>query len=146
MKKILVLLAMLAVMSPALAAEKYASVDLDKVLRSYTTTARINADLQKEEADIRVFVLDAQKRVVSAKTDAEKKSLEDRFNKELQVKVDALQKKKVDALRAIEADVKAAIDKVGKSGAYSLILTSNNTLYGTVDISDQIIKILNTAK
>ena len=146
MKKILVLLAMLAVMSPALAAEKYASVELDKVLRSYTTTARINADLQKEEADIRVFVLDAQKRVVSAKTDAEKKSLEDRFNKELQVKVDALQKKKVDALRAIEADVKAAIDKVGKSGAYSLILTSNNTLYGTVDISDQIIKILNTAK
>ncbi len=146
MKKILVLLAMFTMMAPAFAAEKYASVDLDKVLRSYTTTAKINADLQKEEADIRVFVLDAQKRVVSAKTDAEKKSLEDKYNKELQVKVDALQKKKVDALRTIEADVKAAIDKVGKSGAYSLILTNNNALYGTVDISDQIIKVLNAAK
>lgn len=144
MKKILVLLAMFTMMTPAFAAEKYASVDLDKVLRSYTTTARINADLQREESAIRVFVLDAQKKVVSAKTDAEKKSLEERFNKELQTKVDTLQKKKVDALRAIEADVKAAINKVGQSGSYTLILTSNNTLYGTVDISDQIIKILNT--
>lgn len=144
MKKLLVVLGMLSLMTPAFAADKYASVDLDKVLRGYTKTAAVNANFQKEESDIRVFVLDAQKRVVSAKTDAEKKSLEEKANKELQAKVDVLQKKKLEALKGIETDIKAQIDRIGKASSYALIMTSNNALYGTVDISDEIIKSLNS--
>ena len=146
MKKFLVILGLLAVSAPVFAADKYASVDLDKVLRSYKETADATAQFQKEEADIRIFVLDAQKKVVSAKTDAEKKLLEEKNNKELQSKVDALQAKKVEALKKIDAAVKAQIDKIGKTGTYALILPANNTLYGTVDITDQIIKGLNAAK
>lgn len=145
MKKLLVVLGMLSLMTPAFAADKYASVDLDKVLRGYAKTAAVNANFQKEESDIRVFVLDAQKRVVSAKTDAEKKSLEEKANKELQAKVDVLQKKKLEALKGIETDIKAQIDRIGKASSYALIMTSNNALYGTVDISDEIIKSLNSS-
>lgn len=145
MKKLLVILGLFAMTAPAFAADKYASVDLDKVLRGYTKTAAVNAQFQQEESDIRVFVLDAQKKVVSAKSDADKKALEEKYNKELQGKVDLLQKKKVEALRGIETDVKGQIDKIGNTGAYALILTSNNTLYGTVDISEQIIKALNSS-
>lgn len=146
MKKILVILGLLAVTAPVFAADKYASVDLDKVLRSSKETADATAQFQKEEADIRIFVLDAQKKVVSAKTDAERKLLEEKYNKELQGKVDALQAKKVEALKKIDAAVKAQIEKIGKTNTYALILPANNTLYGTVDITDQIIKGLNAGK
>ncbi len=147
MKKLLTLLALLAVSSPVFAADKYASVDIDKVLKGYKKTEAINKTFQQRDADVRVFIVDAQKKIVAATTDAERKKLEDKYAKELKAKMDKLQKDKLSALQGIENDVRKAIEAEGKKGVYALILTSNNTLYGAVDISDSIIKTLNaTAK
>ncbi len=143
MKKFFVLLALLAFSAPVFAADKYASVDLDKVLKGYKKTDVINKTFQKREADIRVFIVDAQKSVVGATTDAERKKLEDKYAKELKSKMDKLQKDKIAALQGLEKDVRKAIEIEGKKGVYALILTSNNALYGAVDISDSIIKNLN---
>ncbi len=145
MKKLFTLIALLALASPVFAADKYASVDLDKVLKGYKKTAVINKTFQQREADIRVFIVDAQKSVVAATTDAERKKLEDKYAKELKAKMDKLQNDKIAALKTLEKDVKKAIDTEGKKGVYALILTSNNTLYGAVDISDSIIKTLNAS-
>ena len=49
-------------------------------------------------------------------------------------------------LLSYRCEVKAAIDAEAKKGIYALILTSNNALYGTEDISDSIIKTLNAGK
>lgn len=143
MKKLFTLIALLALAAPVFAADKYASVDIDKVLKGYKKTTTINNTFQKQEADIRVFIVDAQKSVVGATTDADRKKLEDKYAKELKAKMDKLQKDKIAALQGLEKDVKRAIDIEGKKGVYALILTSNNTLYGAVDISDSIIKTLN---
>lgn len=145
MKKLFTLIALLALAAPVFAADKYASVDIDKVLKGYKKTEIINKDFQKKEADIRVFIVDAQKSVVAATTDADRKKLEEKYAKELKLRMDKLQKEKINALKGIEANVKKAIDAEGKKGVYALILTSNNALYGTVDISDSIIKTLNAA-
>lgn len=145
MKKIVLLLLMMLLATPAFAA-KYASVDIDKVLNGYSKTQNLNTNFQKQEADIRVYMLDAQKKVVSAKTDAERKALEDKYGKELQTKMEAIQKAKLNALKDLEVDVKAAIQSVGKSGNYDLILPVTSAFYGATDISDQVIKILNTTK
>ncbi len=145
MKKLLTLIALLALATPVLAADKYASVDIDKVLKGYKKTEAINKDFQKREADIRVFIVDAQKSVVAATTDADRKKLEEKYAKELKSKMDKLQQDKIKALQVIENNVKKAIQAEGQKGTYALILTSNNALYGTVDISDSIIKTLNAA-
>ena len=71
---------------------------------------------------------------------------EDKYAKELKSKMDALQKEKISALQGLEKDVKKAIDAEGKKGVYALILTSNNALYGTTDITNDIIKILNSGQ
>ncbi len=144
MKKLFTLLAVLALAAPVFAADKYASVDLDKVLKGYKKTATINKTFQKREADIRVFIVDAQKSVVAATTEADRKKLEEKYSKELKAKMDKLQKDKIAALQGLEKDVKKAIDAEGKKGVYALILTNNTTLYGAVDISDSIIKTLNS--
>ncbi len=144
MKKLLTLLALFALVSPVFAADKYASVDIDKVLKGYKKTETINKTFQKREADIRVFIVDAQKSVVAATTDADRKKLEDKYSKELKAKMEKLQKDKISALQGLEKDVRNAINAEGKKGTYALILTSNNALYGAVDISDSIIKTLNT--
>ena len=143
MKKLLTLLALFALVSPVFAADKYASVDIDKVLKGYKKTETINKTFQKREADIRVFIVDAQKSVVAATTDADRKKLEDKYSKELKAKMEKLQKDKISALQGLEKDVRNAINAEGKKGTYALILTSNNALYGAVDISDSIIKTLN---
>ena len=146
MKKLLSLLAVLTITTPVFAADKYASVDIDKVLKGYKKTEVINTTFQKREAEIRVFIVDAQKKVVGATTEADRKKLEDKYAGELKTKMEKLQKDKIAALQGLEKDVKAAIDAEGKKGVYALILTSNNALYGTVDISDSIIKTLNGGK
>lgn len=143
MKKLFTLIALLALAAPVFAADQYASVDIDKVLRAYKKTAVINDTFQKQEADIRVFIVDAQKSVVGATNEADRKKLEDKYGKELKAKMDKLQQDKIKALQGIEADVKKAIATEGKKGTYALILTSNNALYGAVDISDSIVKTLN---
>lgn len=146
MKKLLTLLAVLTIASPVFAADRYASVDIDKVLKGYKKTEVINTTFQKREADIRVFIVDAQKKVVGATTEAERKKLEDKYANELKAKMEKLQKDKIAALQGLEKDVKSAIDAEGKKGVYALILTSNNALYGAEDISDSIIKTLNSGK
>ncbi len=145
MKKLLTLVALLAVCSPVFAADKYASVDIDKVLKGYKKTETINKTFQQRDADVRVFIVEAQKKVVAATTDEERKKLEDKYAKEVKAKMDKLQKDKISALQGIENDVRKAIEAEGKKGVYALILTSNNTLYGAVDISDNIIKTLNAS-
>ena len=145
MKNLLTLIALLALATPVLAADKYASVDIDKVLKGYKKTEAINKDFQKREADIRVFIVDAKKSVVDDTTDADRKKLEEKYAKELKSKMDKLQQDKIKALQGIENNVKKAIQAEGQKGTYALILTSNNALYGTVDISDSIIKTLNAA-
>lgn len=146
MKKLLTLLTILTITAPVFAADRYASVDIDKVLKGYKKTEIINTTFQKREADIRVFIVDAQKKVVGATTEADRKKLEDKYANELKAKMEKLQKDKIAALQGIEKDVKAAIDAEGKKGIYALILTSNNALYGAEDISDSIIKTLNAGK
>lgn len=143
MKKLLTLFAIIALSAPVFATDKYASVDIDKVLKGYKKTDAINKTFQKREADIRVFIVDAQKNVVAATTEADRKKLEEKYSKELKAKMDKLQKDKIAALQGLEKDVKKAIDAEGKKGVYALILTNNTTLYGAVDISDSIIKTLN---
>jgi len=144
MKKILSLLALFAITAPAFAVDKYASVDIDRVLKGYKKTEVINNTFQKREADLRVFIVDAQKKVVGATTEAERKKLEDKYAAELKTKMDKLQNDKIAALQGLEKDVKAAIDAEGKKGTYALILTSTNALYGAVDITDSIVKTLNS--
>lgn len=144
MKKLLTFLAILSITTPVFAADKYASVDIDRVLKGYKKTEVINTTFQKREADLRVFIVDAQKKVVGATTEAERKKLEDKYAAELKTKMDKLQNDKIAALQGLEKDVKAAIDAEGKKGIYALILTSNNALYGTIDITDSIVKTLNS--
>lgn len=146
MKKLLALLLLTTFVSPAFAADKYASVDINKVLKGYKKTEILNNNIQKQEAAIRVFVVDAQKNIVGATNDADRKKLEDKYAKELKTKMDKLQKDKLAALESLEKDVKAAIETEGKKGEYALILTNTNTLYGTVDITDSIINSLNAKK
>ena len=149
MKKLLTLVALFgltAMCSPVFAADKYASVDIDKVLKGYKKTTVINDTIQKQEAAIRVFIVDAQKNVVAATNEADRKKLEEKYAKELKAKMDKLQKDKIAALQGLERDVKKAIDTEGKKGVYALILTSNNALYGAEDISQNIINNLNGAK
>lgn len=144
MKKLLTILALLSITAPVFAADKYASVDIDRVLKGYKKTEIINTTFQKREADIRVFIVDAQKKVVGATTEADRKKLEDKYAAELKAKMEKLQNDKIAALQGLEKDVKAAIDAEGKKGIYALILTSNNALYGAVDITDSIVKTLNS--
>ena len=146
MKKLLTLIALFTMVTPVFAAEKYASVNIDKVLKGYKKTEVINNNIQKQEASLRVFIVDAQKNVVSATNDADRKKLEEKYANELKVKMEKLQKDKIAALEGLEKDVKAAIDAEGKKGAYTLILTSNNALYGAEDITENIIKTLNAKK
>ena len=129
MKKFVLLLAMMLITAPAFAAGKYASVDVDKILNGYSKTKTLNANFQKQEADIRVYMLDAQKKVVSAKTDAERKALEDKYGKELQTKMETIQKAKLEALKAKDTQFTKTKNEIKEE---EVRLTSYQKSYDTI--------------
>lgn len=145
MKKLLAALGvMIMVATSAQAAEKYGVVDLDTVINKYSKTKIANDSIEKQEKDIQTFAMEAKKKMATART-LEKKELETKYTKELQTKITTLQKNKKDQIAAIRKDIDKAIESVGKNGQYSIIMPNTSVLYGGTDVTEDVIKMLNSA-
>jgi Skp family chaperone for outer membrane proteins len=143
MKKLVLLLGvMLLVAQGAYAADKFGSVDLGKVMQQYSKSQEATKWAQGQEKSIQNFIADARKKVAAA-PDAQKKDLEEKYNKELISKVEALRKNKEVKVKQIGDAVEGAIQAVGKEGGYTLILPASTTLYGSEDVTDKIVAKLN---
>lgn len=147
MKKVLVLLAVFSFLSfPALAVDKYGVIDLDIVIDKYSKTKIVNADIKKQEEAIQKYANEAKAKMASVKTNLEKKELETKYTKELESKLAAFRKSKIDKVKSIRTDIDNAIQSVGKSGNYALIVPNTAALYGGTDVTEEVVKVLNAKK
>ena len=145
-KKLAVLVAIIALAigsSQAMAADnsgKIAVVDVQKVVsQSQQVKSLKNEQIQKKK-DLAVFVEGARKAVAAESDKTKKAQIEDKYNKELNDRVQTIDKDYAQKLSDIDKNISGIIEKQAKSMGYSMVLTKGIVLYGGDDITNQVIK------
>ncbi|OGH99325.1 MAG: hypothetical protein A2039_03625 [Candidatus Melainabacteria bacterium GWA2_34_9] len=146
-KRTVVLLAVMFVMfgySAKSYAEGTAVIDLDKIRENYTVAQELSADLKIKEAELQKFVIDAQKQMQEAKSPLEKNNLEAKLGEQFNIKRNAYAKDQTQKWGVIEDTVIKIIKEVSSSKKFDLVLNKQVVIDGGSDITDEVIKKLNT--
>ena len=95
---------------------------------------------EKKSEALKTWVEAARADVEKQKTDSAKESLTQKYNKELQAKVDSQRKELYAESTKIDAKIGSAIAKEAQAQGYSLVLVKGAVLYGGADITEAIKK------
>ena len=119
---------------------KIAVVDVQKVVASSAQVKALKADREAKIKDLANFVTTARANVAKETNAAKKKTLEDKYNKELNSKRDAIQKDYEKKLAAIDKSIYSVINQKAKAANYDIVLAKGVVLYGGTDITAEIAK------
>ena len=119
---------------------KIAVVDVQKVVASSSQVKALKADREAKIKDLANFVTTARANVAKETNAAKKKTLEDKYNKELNSKRDAIQKDYAKKLAAIDKSISSVINQKAKAANYDIVLAKGVVLYGGTDITAEIAK------
>lgn len=119
-----------------------AVVDIPLVVQKSPQITGLRTERQNKLNDLEAFVVNARKDVAAQKTDDAKKALEDKYNKELNERKDAIDADFAKKLAAIDNDITALIRIKAKKLGYSLTLIKGSVIDGGSDITNEIIKEL----
>lgn len=122
--------------------KKIAVVDVQQVVINSSKVKKLEADRVKQEQDMQKFVTNAKKAIDNEKNEAKKKTLQEKYNKEIGQKLSAQKKDVLDRTAAIEKDIMFAIEKQAKAMGYDMVIQKGSVLYGGDDITGQIIKLV----
>lgn len=141
-----------AIKAPAKAAEvkngqngsklKVATIDVQKIISNSPKIKALNEDKRNKMNEITTFVEKANASVAKETDPQKKEELKDKYNKELKVKKEALDKNYFQKLSEIDKEIKEQIKTKANALHYDLVLTKSSVLYGGTDITQEIIKIL----
>ena len=118
-----------------------AIVDVAQVINNNAQVKVLKEQQEKKSAALKTWVEAARADVEKQSTQAEKETLTQKYNKELQAKVDAQKKELYAESTKIDAKIGAAITKKAQADGYSLVLVKGAVLYGGTDITEDIKKV-----
>ena len=121
---------------------RIAVVDVQKVVASSAQVKALKADREAKLKDLASFVQTARTNVNKEKDATKKKALEDKYNKELNAKRNAIQKDYTNKLTNIDKSISATIAQKAKAANYSMVLAKGIVLYGGDDITAEIQKVV----
>lgn len=119
-----------------------AVVDIPLVVQKSPQITALRTERQNKLTDLETFVTNARKDVAAQKTDDAKKALEDKYNKELNERKDAIDADFAKKLTSIDNDITTLIRIKAKKLGYDLTLVKGSVIDGGKDITNEIIKEL----
>lgn len=119
---------------------KIATVDVADVVNSSGQVQALKKEQQAKAKEIMTFVEKARKDVASTTDTKKKQALEDKYNKELSNKKQAMDKNYATKLEAIDKSISAQIASQAKLGGYDIVLAKGVVLYGGSDITEAVKK------
>jgi outer membrane protein len=117
-----------------------AVVDVAQVINNNSQVKALKAKQEKKSEALKTWVENARADVEKQSTDSAKETLTQKYNKELQSKVEAQRKELYEESTKIDAKIGAAIAKQAQADGYSLVLVKGAVLYGGADITEDIKK------
>ena len=130
-----------SVNTTAAPANSIAVVDVAQVINNNSQVKALKERQEKKSEALKTWVEAARADVEKQKTDSAKESLTQKYNKELQAKVDLQRKELYEESTKIDARIGEAIAKTAQSNGYSIVLVKGAVLYGGSDITESIKKI-----
>ena len=119
---------------------KIATVDVADVVNSSGQVQALKKEQQAKAKEIMTFVEKARKDDASTTDTKKKQALEDKYNKELSNKKQAMDKNYATKLEAIDKSISAQIASQAKLGGYDIVLAKGVVLYGGSDITEAVKK------
>lgn len=119
---------------------KVAVVDIQKVVENSPQINALKTQQKNKITELVTFVENAKASLTKETNEAKKKTLEEGYNKELNVKKAEIDRDFAVKLTDIDKSIKFIIK--AKSTGYDLVLTKNSVLEGGVDITNEVIKAL----
>ena len=121
-------------------ASSIAVVDVAQVINNNSQVKALKEKQEKKSEALKTWVEAARADVEKQKTDAAKESLTQKYNKELQAKVDSQRKELYSESEKIDKKIGAAIAKEAQAQGYSLVLVKGAVLFGGADITEAVKK------
>ena len=121
-------------------ASSIAVVDVAQVINNNSQVKKLKESQEKKSEALKTWVEAARADVEKQKTDAAKESLTQKYNKELQAKVDSQRKELYTESEKIDKKIGAAIAKEAQTQGYSIVLVKGAVLYGGADITEAVKK------
>ena len=150
MKKIIFLLAVLITLGIGFGAgcfyvcnqNKIAIVDVTEIVAKSQQVQALKAEQAAKAKDVTEWLQNAQNEV-KAESDAEKqKTLLQKYNEEFALKRDVIQQQYTEKLKTIDENITQTITDEAKKKGYKLVIAKGFTIYGGVDITEDIAKIV----
>lgn len=147
MKKIICLTALLLAFAFSCAnAEVVGVVDFDKVIDSYSKVKTLSDEMSDKYAEIQRYTLDKEREYKKITTPLERKNFEESTARELQRKQDAYMKLKEKKEAEVDTAIRNAVKQVAIENKVSTVVDKSVIFYGGVDITDKVVKLLNSSK
>lgn len=121
---------------------KVAVVDIPQVVASSAQVKSLKKEQQDKAQELIKYIEKARKDVAATTDEKKKKALEEKYNKELMTKREALEKEYSTKLHAIDTNISNAIVEHAKGNNYNLVLAKGVVLYGGNDITKDIVKVI----
>ena len=119
---------------------KIAVVDVQQVVSVSSQVLALKKEQEAKGKELVKFVEKARKEV-AATTDVKKKqALEDKYNKELAKKKEAMDKNYTTKLEAIDKSISEKIAAQAKEGGFDVVLAKGVVLYGGTDLTEAVKK------
>ena len=146
MKKILSILLVavfiLCAKTTALAAE-IGVIDITMVWDKYEKSVKIDKAADEKDVELEKFLLEKKRLIAQGSSPVERKNLEDKYLKEFQLKVEETKKWYATEQQKLETSMMDVIKKIAAEKNLPIILNKKTTIYGGVDITNEVITTLN---
>lgn len=117
---------------------KVAVVDVQKVVSQSQQVKALKEEQRQKVQDLTKYVQTAKTSIAAEKDAAKKKSLEQKYTKELASKKASIEKDYAKKLKDIDKNISNVIDAQAKAGNYNLVLSKGVVLSGGDDITSAV--------
>ncbi len=141
--KILASLLTMLMISPAFA-DTIGSINYREVMQNYSKAKTAQNEIEDRANEMQRYLLDKEKEFKKIDSAVKKKAFEDQAAKELAQKQDALQKFKAKKEKEIDDAIVGAIKAVAIENKVDAVVDARVMFFGNVDLTQKVIKKLNT--
>lgn len=132
----------LGLLTPVLAAESIAVVDVRKVVSNSKQVQALKSEQDKKNQELRKWLNTVRADIAKQSTDESKQKLAKKYDGELAKKKEVIQKDYAKKLAEIDASITATISEYAKSKGYTIVISKTDVIYGGIDITSEVSKLV----
>ena len=132
----------LGLLTPVLAAESIAVVDVRKVVSNSKQVQALKSEQDKKNQELRKWLNTVRSDIAKQSTDESKQKLAKKYDGELAKKKEVIQKDYAKKLAEIDASITATISEYAKSKGYTIVISKTDVIYGGIDITSEVSKLV----